>query len=95
MNLVQKVITEIFDIVPPDKRNDPAEVVGIARLKAEITCRQLGGVLGLTPSQISDIEHGRMDVPEDVILAIFMVCGSKLTAQKALQGWRANCGRRQ
>lgn len=57
------------------------EVIRGARQKARIKCRELSAVLGLKISQISDIEHGRVEVSDDVLTAWFMVCGSKLVVQ--------------
>jgi hypothetical protein len=78
MDRVETAIEAIIASVPADKKENRAEVARQARMLAKITCRELGGALGLTLSQVSDIEHGRLAVDDDVITAIVMVCGSKI-----------------
>lgn len=84
MTIVDKVIDEICEGIDAKDHDNRQKVVRIARQRARITCRELGAVLGLKIGQISDIEHGRLDVSDDVITAWFMVCASKIVVQKAM-----------
>ena len=84
MDIVDQAIEELISGVPVEHRDNGAEIVRIARMKARITCRELGAVCGLRISQISDIEHGRLKVSDDVLTALFMVCGSKMVIKKEI-----------
>jgi hypothetical protein len=84
MTIVDQVIDEICEGIDAKDHDNRPKVVRIARQRAQITCRELGTVLGLNIGQISDIEHGRFDVSDDVITAWFMVCASKIVVQKEM-----------
>ena len=84
MTIVNQVIDEICEGIDARDRDNRPKVVKIARQRARITCRELGAVLDLKIGQISDIEHGRLDVSDDVITAWFMVCASKIVVQKEM-----------
>jgi ribosome-binding protein aMBF1 (putative translation factor) len=82
MDTVDKVIEYVMAKIPEDKQNDKAEIVRLARQESRITCRELSAVSGLKISQISNIEHGRLAVSDDVFTALFMICCSKMVVQR-------------
>jgi len=82
MNAVQQVIDGMLRDVSEDAR--PHAIVKAVRKISRITCRELGCVLGLSISQIADIEAGRLKVSEDVYVAWFMVCGSRLVVHREM-----------
>lgn len=84
MIVVNQILDEICrDINKKDHNNKP-KIAKIVRQKARITCRELGVILGLSIGRISDIEHGRLDVSDDVITAWLMVCTSKIIVQREM-----------
>lgn len=84
-SMVERVIDEIINEIPKEDHDNRPLVAKTVRHRARITCRQLGDVLGLLPSQISDIEHSRLDVSDDVIIAWLMVCASKIVVKKEME----------
>ena len=86
MKILNQVIDEIKEGVKVEDYDNKLEVAKVARQKARISCRDLGAVLGLGIGQIMDIEQGRLDVSDDVIMAWVMVCASKLIVKGEMKG---------
>ena len=84
MEIVNQVLDELFEGIEEKDHDDKAKISKVVRQKARISCRDLGAVLGLSVGQISDIEQGRLDVSEGVVMAWIMVCLSKLIVKKEM-----------
>ena len=85
MAILDKIIGEIYEKIDIKDINNKPKIVKTVRQEARITCRELGAILGLTIGQISDIEHGRLDVSDDIFSACFMICANKLIVQKEIK----------
>jgi transcriptional regulator with XRE-family HTH domain len=65
-----------------------SEICKTIRKEARITCRELAQVLGVSVSDISDIEHGRVEVSAEKAFAIGSACMAKIVFQYGVESKR-------
>ncbi len=81
MKNIDQVLDEMIEGIDPKGGENRALIAKIVRQKARITCRELGAILGYSLLEISEIEHGRIKVSDNVITAWWMICAAKLFAR--------------
>lgn len=77
---VDELLLTIMDV------NDENQSIIIrkARQKARVTIRELSGITGLKINEISNIEHGRLEITEDMAIAIISIFACKIIIQKEI-----------
>jgi transcriptional regulator with XRE-family HTH domain len=62
-----------------------SEICKTIRKEARITCRELAQVLGVSVGDVSDIEHGRVEVSAEKILAMCTLCACKMNFHASIE----------